>query len=107
MSFYQKHVFICTNQKEAGKKCCQQAGADQVFTYVKQQLQQRNAWGPGKIRVSRSGCLGRCASGPVMVVYPDNVWYRYQSEHDIDAIIEQHLLNHHKVPALELPDEIP
>ena len=46
-----------------------------------------------KIRINASGCLDHCEHGPVMVVYPDNVWYSYQSEEDIDLIIQEHLIN--------------
>ncbi|BCA96822.1 hypothetical protein TUM19329_31830 [Legionella antarctica] len=48
--------------------------------------------GPGKIRVSKTGCLGRCASGPCLVIYPDGVWYTYSTFTDIDQIIESHLI---------------
>lgn len=90
-NFYQKHVFFCVNQKESGKKCCQNANARDYFEYAKQKLQQLELWGPGKIRVSSSGCLGRCALGPVLVIYPEAVWYTYHSFADIDLILEQHL----------------
>jgi (2Fe-2S) ferredoxin len=49
--------------------------------------------GPGKIRVSKSGCLGRCAEGPCIVIYPEGLWYTYSSFADIDEIIENYLLN--------------
>ena len=42
-------------------------------------------------RVSRTGCLGRCASGPSLVVYPDGIWYRMTSNEDVELIVEQHL----------------
>lgn len=100
--FYQKHVFFCVNLKEPGKKCCQNANASQFFEYMKSQLQQRNLFGPGLIRVSHSGCLGRCALGPMMVVYPDNIWYSYRTFDDIDAIIEQHLIGQVPVAALQI-----
>ena len=40
---------------------------------------------------SESRCLGRCENGPVAVVYPDNVWYQYIDEEDIDEIFESHM----------------
>lgn len=92
MTFYQKHVFFCINQRENGKKCCQDAGASYFRDYAKAQLQAIGLHGPGKIRVSQSGCLGRCADGPTIVIYPDGVWYTYKTEADIDEIIEQHLV---------------
>ncbi len=47
--------------------------------------------GAQKNRVSSSGCLGRCALGPCLVIYPEGVWYRAETERDIDEIIENHL----------------
>jgi (2Fe-2S) ferredoxin len=49
--------------------------------------------GEGKIGVSESRCLGRCENGPVAVVYPDNVWYQYIDEEDVDEIISKHLIS--------------
>lgn len=89
---YQKHVFMCTNQKVPGKQCCANHGAQEAVQYLKEQLLERGLHGPGKIRVSQSGCLGRCSQGPCVVIYPEGVWYRYDSLSDLDEIIEQHIL---------------
>lgn len=91
MEYYEKHLFICTNKKAEGKKCCANSGSDEYFDYLKTRLLELEMHGPGKIRVSKSGCLGRCSSGPCIVVYPDGVWYTYSSFSDIDQIIESHL----------------
>ncbi len=48
---------------------------------------------PGQVRISRSGCLGRCDDGPVLVIYPDAVWYSCVDEADIDEIIDKHIVN--------------
>lgn len=92
MIYYKKHVFICTNQKAAGKKCCAESGGEDYLNYLKVKLLELDLHGPGKIRVSKSGCLGRCNSGPGMVIYPDGIWYTYHSFADIDKIIERHLI---------------
>ncbi len=92
MSFYQKHVFFCINQRQNGQVCCQNANASHFRDYTKASLQALGLHGPGKIRVSQSGCLGRCALGPVLVIYPEAVWYSYKSEADIDEIIHEHLM---------------
>jgi (2Fe-2S) ferredoxin len=44
--------------------------------------------GKGKIRVNTAGCLDRCDLGPVIVIYPQAVWYTYLDEEDIDEIID-------------------
>jgi (2Fe-2S) ferredoxin len=49
--------------------------------------------GPNKIRVNNAGCLDRCGQGPVLVIYPEETWYQYNTKEDIDEIFEQHLKN--------------
>ncbi|WP_131783134.1 (2Fe-2S) ferredoxin domain-containing protein [Legionella gresilensis] len=100
MSHYLKHVFVCTNQKAAGKVCCANTGGEEFFEYLRAKLLELELFGPGKIRVSKSGCLGRCSLGPCIVVYPEGVWYRYASTDDIDRIIANHLMNNKIVPQL-------
>jgi (2Fe-2S) ferredoxin len=92
LTYYTKHVLLCTNQKPAGKQCCANSGGEVFFDHMKTRLLEMGLHGPGKIRVSKSGCLGRCASGPCLVIYPEGVWYSYSSLTDIDQIIESHLV---------------
>ena len=92
MSYYTKHVFVCTNQKPSGKSCCANTGGEFFFDYLKAQLQEHGLYGEGQIRVSKSGCLGRCGLGPCIVIYPEGVWYSYSSSTDIDEVISQHLV---------------
>jgi (2Fe-2S) ferredoxin len=93
LTYYSQHVLLCTNQKAAGKQCCANSGGDEFFTYMKSQLVELEMHGPGKIRVSKSGCLGRCGLGPCLVIYPEGVWYSYSSFADIDEIIHSHLIS--------------
>jgi len=58
--------------------------------------------GKGSIGVSESRCLGRCEHGPVVVVYPDDVWYQYIDEDDVDEIIESHLIGGKEVERLKI-----
>ena len=92
MSYYTKHVFVCTNQKPSGKVCCANSGGELLFDYLKSQLIERGLHGEGQIRVSKSGCLGRCGLGPCIVIYPEGVWYACASPSDIDELISQHMV---------------
>ncbi len=58
--------------------------------------------GPGKVRVNKSGCLDRCESGPVCVVYPEGTWYTYIDEEDVDEIINSHIINGNLVERLKI-----
>ncbi len=105
MTHYTKHLFVCTNQKAEGKQCCAQSGGDAFFAHLKSKLQELGLHGPGKCRVSKSGCLGRCPSGPCLVIYPEGVWYTYASFADIDDIIEKHIIAGVAVERLQIPSE--
>lgn len=105
MSYYNRHVFLCVNQKAGGKTCCANTGGEEYFEHLKLKLLEMGQHGVGKIRVSKSGCLGRCASGPCIVIYPDQIWYSYKSLSDIDEIIEEHLINNRVVQHLVLENQ--
>ena len=78
MSYYKRHLFICTNLREDGV-CCQHHDAQQMRDSIKSYSKGLGLTGQGKFRINTSGCLDRCDEGPVAVVYPDAVWYRYQA----------------------------
>ena len=86
-SYYKYHVFFCTNQREDGRPCCQDCRATEMRSYMKQEIKKAGYSGKGKIRINTAGCLDRCDSGPVLVIYPQNIWYTYLDEEDIDEII--------------------
>lgn len=90
-SHFEYHVFFCLNLRENGEDCCAQRGAEPMFDYMKSQVKKRGLAGEGQVRINRAGCLDRCQLGPVMVVYPQAVWYTFVDESDIDEIITSHL----------------
>lgn len=104
MTHYIKHVFLCTNQKIAGKQCCANTGGELFFDYMKTKLLELGLHGPGKVRISKSGCLGRCSEGPCIVIYPEGTWYSYTTTADIDEIIDKHLIGGNTVEHLLIPN---
>ncbi|HEY0563265.1 MAG TPA: NAD(P)H-dependent oxidoreductase subunit E [Methylophilus sp.] len=90
---FKHHVFFCLNQRPDGEACCQDKGAEAAFDYMKSRVKKLSLNGEGKVRINRAGCLDRCAQGPLMVVYPEAVWYTFIDHEDIDEIIESHLIN--------------
>jgi len=104
MAFYQYHVFFCTNLRKSGAQCCGQGQADELREYAKKQLKKQGLHRAGKIRVNQASCFDRCALGPVLVIYPQGIWYHYQNQQDIDEIIEQHLKQGKIVQRLLLSD---
>ena len=102
MSYYRHHVFFCLNQRDDGRPCCASHDAAALQAYAKERVKQLGAAGKGAIRVNKSGCLDRCEEGPCVVVYPAGVWYTYVDRHDIDEIVDSHLINGKIVERLKL-----
>lgn len=103
--YFARHIFFCCNQRESGKDSCGKHGAEAAADHCKQKLKELGLHGAGKMRVSRAGCLGRCQAAPVIVVYPEGVWYRYADMADIDEIITSHLQGGRIVARLQLPSQ--
>jgi len=101
-TYFKHHVFFCLNQRDGDEPCCAQHGAAEVQAYAKQRIHALGLSGKGQVRINKAGCLDRCDQGPVLVVYPEGVWYRYVDQSDIDEIIESHLLNGMPVERLRL-----
>ena len=74
MSHYKYHVFFCCNQREAGAACCK----------------------------NQAGCMDRCNEGPVIAIYPQEIWYTYVDKSDIDEIIDEHLVHGRIVERLRI-----
>jgi (2Fe-2S) ferredoxin len=104
MSYYEKHLYFCTNLRTDGRKCCAQGNAENLRLYAKTQIRALGRQGKGKVRINSAGCMDRCNEGPTLVVYPDAVWYRYETPADIDEIINEHILNNRIVDRLLLPE---
>lgn len=102
MSYFKHHVFFCTNLRTDGRACCQDHNAKGMRDYFKNKVKKDGLSGPGRIRINNAGCLDRCGQGPVLVVYPEESWYRYKTKADIDEILEQHLKKGIVVKRLEI-----
>jgi len=106
MSYYQRHIFFCLNQRINGEACCADQAAKDGFDHCKRAIADAGMSGPGKVRVNKAGCLDRCAGAPVAVVYPEGTWYTFVDKADIDEIVQKHLLKGEVVERLLLPADV-
>jgi len=99
---YQKHIFICINQRAAGapRKSCGEAHGLEVVDAFKKKLKEKNLG--IKLRAQKSGCLDICNYGQTVVVYPEGVFYVGVEVSDVDEIIEEHIVHNRPVQRLLL-----
>lgn len=100
--FYHRHLFFCCNQRDGGRECCADKGSVALRDYCKRRVRELGLAGKGKMRVNLAGCMDRCSEGPVLVVYPEGVWYHYSDRRDIDEIIDSHLRRGQPVERLRI-----
>jgi len=105
MPKFEKHIFICMNQREPGhpRGCCDPTGQSELQRLFKTKLAKH---GLKLVRANKSGCLDQCELGPTVAVYPDGIFYGRVRPEDVDEIIESHILHGQPVERLRIPDEI-
>lgn len=92
MSQYKHHVFVCTS----GKTCPTQASKD-VHETLKKGVAERGL--KGIVRINHSGCMSQCGHGPMVVVYPEDVWYCAVDVAGAARILDEHLVGGKPVAA--------
>jgi (2Fe-2S) ferredoxin len=83
---YKCHLFVCTNTRDGEQKSCGDACAADLKAAIKAEIRLRG-W-KGRVRVSTSGCLGVCESGPNIMLYPQKIWFSEVSRDDLPEIIQ-------------------
>lgn len=102
---YQKHLFICTNQRTGGARpsCGLDHGLELTAAF-KKSIKDKNLDFP--IRAQKAGCLDLCELGPTVVVYPEGIFYGNVQLSDVEEIVEQHIVNGNPVERLRLRFEV-
>ena len=105
MPKFEKHIFVCGNQRPEGhpRGCCDPAGQAELQKKFKKKLAECGL--KGRVRANQSGCLDQCEHGPNIVVYPEAVWYGGVTVDDVDEIVESHILGGKPVERLLMKDE--
>ena len=105
MALFQRHVFICINEREASdpRGCCSAKGSHAVVEAFKKKV--HSAGLKRLVRPNKAGCLDQCAHGVTVVVYPEQVWYGGVTVADVDEIVESHLKGGVPVARLRLAPE--
>jgi toluene monooxygenase system ferredoxin subunit len=94
MGQYDRHVFVCTS----GDTCPMQADTEKFVKTLRAGVQKANR--QADVRINKAGCFSQCGHGPMIVVYPENVWYAGVQESDLDEILTSHIIGGYPVERL-------
>lgn len=97
---YDKHIFICVNQREPGaaRRSCGEAHGLEIVDAFKKKLKELKL--PIKLRAQKAGCLDICDFGQTVAIYPDGVFYVGVEQADVEEIISEHILHNRPVQRL-------
>jgi len=85
MGQYEHHIFVCTTGKT-----CAAAGSCAIYDRMKDAVKEKGL--RGRVRVNQAGCMNQCGHGPMVVVYPADVWYAAVDKKGADRIIDEHVI---------------
>ncbi|MFA4859459.1 NAD(P)H-dependent oxidoreductase subunit E [Methanoregula sp.] len=85
------HIFVCTSSRPNGlqKGFCHARAGLEVMAKFQEEIEERGIG--GEVFLSNTGCFGICEKGPVVVVYPDNIWYGSVTADDVPEILTSHI----------------
>lgn len=91
MSRYRYHIFSCINKRSADdpKGSCSAKGSERLQELFKSEVKRRGL--QAEVRANKAGCLDACEHGPVVVIYPEGVWYRIRTEQDVLDVMNHHI----------------
>ena len=104
MPEFEHHLFVCLNERDesADRPSCGNQHAKRLRGALKDAV--KAAGLKHRVRVNEAGCLDQCEHGPVLVVYPDAVWYGFADAGDAEEIVQEHLVGGRPVERLRLAD---
>jgi (2Fe-2S) ferredoxin len=87
MEPYARHVLVCT-----GGFCSPSHDGRRLYSELAALLQREDLlFGPARVKRGETPCLGVCAGGPIVVVYPEGIWYRQVDSRLLERIVVEHL----------------
>jgi len=102
MEPFRYHLFVCTQTKPEGVTSCSASGSKRVLDALNREVQSQGL--EDEVQVTTCGCLGLCDDGPIVIVYPDGVWYHRVTPADTREIVSAHLRAGKAVSRLQWSD---
>ena len=96
---HQQHLLTCRGPR------CTAMGAEACWDQLRASLAAHGLRGADeRVLVAQTGCLYPCNRGPVLVVYPDGVWYGHLTPELVERIVAEHLVAGRPLEAHQIAD---
>ena len=82
-----RQIFVCATP---GEGRCGEKGGEELLEVFRDEVERR---GISSSVVLRNACTRRHEEGPVVFVFPDDVWYTRVAREDVAGIVERHLVS--------------
>ncbi|MDG2207412.1 MAG: (2Fe-2S) ferredoxin domain-containing protein [Pirellulales bacterium] len=105
MPKFTSHIFVCCNRRasENPRGSCDPSGCEKLRNCFKAEIMRRGL--KPRVRANKAGCLDQCELGPVVVIYPQEIWYGGVGEQDVPRIIQDTVIDGKILEDLLIADE--
>jgi (2Fe-2S) ferredoxin len=87
---YKRQIFVCTNNAKGEKASCGDHHGEEVFRQLREIAKDRKLH--PNVRVAQAKCLGQCAKGVNIMIYPENTWHSAVRVEDVKELADKYIV---------------
>ena len=102
MEPFRFHVYVCMQEKPKDVPCCAASASAAVLEALNDALAAAGL--RDEVQVTTTNCMGTCENGPVLIAYPEGVWYSKVTPSEVPSIVAAHFAGRNALHSLARTD---